>query len=360
MLHQLYKNPELLFKDNIPSGKTSWRSPSNIALVKYWGKKDIQLPMNPSISLTLNKSFTETSIEYSPAEKSFKLDFFFNDKRNEVFESKTKKFFESIVDIFPFIKQLKFTINSSNSFPHSAGIASSASGMSALAVALCDIERKHFKILNDNKEFFKKASYVSRLGSGSACRSVYGGVVIWGKSKIIENSSDYYGVEISDIVHKDFLNYQDTILLVDAGQKKVSSRAGHALMNSNVYASTRFKQAHDNINKIIEIMHAGDKEEFVKIVESEALTLHAMMMTSNPYYLLLKPNTLNIIDKIFNFRNNTKIPVCFTLDAGPNVHLLYPESDKKKVLDFIDIELKELVSNKGYILDTVGKGPEKI
>ena len=359
MPDSLYKNHNLIFKKEIPTGKTVWRSPSNIALVKYWGKKPVQIPMNPSISFTLDKSFTETVVEFEPADKDFELEFYFEDKKNHAFESKTRKFFESISDIFPFIEQLKFKIHSKNSFPHSAGIASSASGMSALALALCDIEKEYFNTI-DGDEFYKKASYIARLGSGSACRSVYGGLVVWGKTKAVANSSDLYGVPVTNVVHNDFLNYHDTILLVDSGQKKVSSRAGHALMESNIYAPARFKQANDNLARITEVLKSGDKDEFVKITESEALSLHAMMMTSNPYYLLMKPGTLSIIDKVFEFRNDTKIPVCFTLDAGPNVHLLYPGENSVDVNEFIETELSGFVSDKGMIYDNVGKGPEKV
>ncbi len=359
MSDHIFDNPNLRFKDYIPSGKTTWQSPSNIALVKYWGKKPVQIPMNPSISFTLKNSYTETTVEYKPAENGFDLQFFFEGKRNETFEDKTKKFFKNIISVFPFINQLTFTIRSKNSFPHSAGIASSASGMSALALALCDIENTHFNTLKADNDFFKKASYVARLGSGSASRSVYGGLTVWGKSEFIPGSSNLYAVAVTDYVHPDFLQYRDTILLVDSSEKKVSSRAGHALMKTNIFAKVRFEQAKQNLKRLMDIMKAGDRQAFVKQVESEALTLHAMMMTSTPYYLLIKPNTLQIINKIFEFRNDTKIPVCFTLDAGPNVHLLYGRYDEEAVNRFISLEIKPFLSKKGVIQDYVGKGPEK-
>jgi diphosphomevalonate decarboxylase len=358
MPENLYQNPGSLFKESIPRGKTTWKSPSNIALVKYWGKRDVQIPMNPSVSFTLSESATTTTVSYGPAKDEFDLKFYFNGVRNKTFEAKTKSFFLSVTDIFPFIKQLDFVIESANSFPHSAGIASSASGMSALALALCDIEKQYFGL--PDEIFFKKASYVARLGSGSACRSVYGGTVVWGETEKIEGSSNLYGIAVNEMVHPDFFKYHDTILLVDAAEKKVSSRAGHSLMNTNPFAKKRFEQAHENIGKLMDVMKAGDKEEFIKIVESEALTLHAMMMTSMPYYILMKPGTLNIIDKVFHFREETGIPVCFTLDAGPNVHLLYPDENKSEILDFIERELKLFLSDRGMIHDHVGQGPKKI
>jgi len=357
-----YKNPALRFQQgDIPTGKTAWRSPSNIALVKYWGKKPVQIPANPSVSFTLSRSCSETEAAYSPASSSkLEISFYFNGQRHVAFEEKTAKFFESVSDIFPFVNQLKFVIRSRNTFPHSAGIASSASGMSVLALVLCDMERTHFGTLQNRENFLRKASYVARLGSGSASRSVYGGLVVWGKTKEVPGTSDIYGFPVNEGIHEIFKDYRDTILLVDAGEKKVSSRAGHGLMNNNPFAKERFKQARQNLNDLLKAMAAGDTEAFIRITESEALTLHAMMMTSLPYYLLMKPNTLQVIEKIFAYRKKTGLPVSFTLDAGPNVHMLYPSALKEKVRQFIQNELISFLSQPGFIEDEVGKGPEKI
>jgi diphosphomevalonate decarboxylase len=95
-------------------------------------------------------------------------------------------------------------------------------------------------------------------------------------------------------------------------------------------------------------------------VESEALTLHAMMMSSNPYFILMKPNTLEIINRIWSFREETGLPVCFTLDAGANVHVLYPEKNKTEILEFIKNELVAYCEKEQYLCDEVGKGAEKL
>lgn len=357
----LFNNPLLKFEGEIPKGKITWRSPSNIALVKYWGKKDVQIPCNPSISFTLNKSYTETTIDYAPAKTGDKkVSFFLEGEPNETFGDKITTYLKSIEAVFPFLKQLKFKIHSSNTFPHSAGIASSASGMSALALCLCSIEQKYFGTIDHNKDFFRKASYLARLGSGSACRSLYGGLVSWGKVAGRPETSDLWGTQQIDDVHPDFLTFNDSILIVDAAQKKVSSRVGHGLMNSNPFSENRFLQAQENLQLLQHALKEGDMEEFIRITESEALTLHAMMMTSNPYYLLMRPNTLEIIERIFAYRNETGIPVCFTLDAGPNIHLLYPEKVRTEVSQFIDDELKPFLHESKLIEDRVGQGPEKL
>ena len=135
-----------------------------------------------------------------------------------------------------------------------------------------------------------------------------------------------------------------------------SSTVGHDLMHNHPFAERRFAQAHENLDQLISIFESGNLDEFIKIVESEALTLHAMMMTSMPYFILMKPNTLEIINAIWKFRNVTKIPVCFTLDAGANVHVLYPENVSGQVLQFIKNELVGYCQNGQYICDEIGNG----
>ena len=345
------------YSQNIEQGNFQWSAPSNIALVKYWGKKDNQIPANPSVSFTLNNCKTITKLAFAKKEKqdSFSFDLLFEGKPKEDFKPKIQKFLERIEIYLPFLKGYHFTIDTENTFPHSSGIASSASGMAALAMNLMRLEKALNPDMTDDY-FFQKASMLARLGSGSACRSVKGEVVVWGNHKNIEGSSDLFGVEFPYAIHENFKNYQDTILLVDKGEKQVSSTVGHDLMHDHPFAERRFAQAHENLDQLITIFENGNLDEFIKIVESEALTLHAMMMTSMPYFILMKPNTLEIINAIWKFRSDTKIPVCFTLDAGANVHVLYPNKDKEIVLQFIQSELVGYCQNGQYICDQIGSG----
>ena len=340
----------------IESASFEWSAPSNIALVKYWGKKENQIPANPSISFTLNncKTITKLEVVKKSETNSFSFDLLFEGKPKEDFKPKIQKFFERIEKYCPFLKEYHFKIDTQNTFPHSSGIASSASGMAALAMNIMSLEKAINPMITDDY-FCSKASFLARLGSGSACRSIKGEVVVWGNHAEINGSSDLFGVEFSEI-HSNFKNYQDTILLVDKGEKQVSSTVGHDLMHNHPYAERRFAQAHENLFQIKAILTSGNIEEFIKIVESEALTLHAMMMTSMPYFILMKPNTLEIINKIWKFRNETQIPVCFTLDAGANVHVLYPENVKENVLQFIQDELVGYCQNGQYICDCIGTG----
>jgi diphosphomevalonate decarboxylase len=346
--------------NTIDSASFEWSAPSNIALVKYWGKKENQIPANPSISFTLNncKTITKLDVVKKLEKNSFSFDLLFEGKPKEDFKPKIQKFFERIEKYCPFLKEYHFKIDTQNTFPHSSGIASSASGMAALAMNIMSLEKAINPTISD-EYFYSKASFLARLGSGSACRSVKGEVVVWGKHAEINGSSDLFGVEFSEI-HPNFKNYQDTILLVDKGEKQVSSTVGHDLMHNHPYAERRFAQAHENLSKIKTILSTGNVAEFIKIVESEALTLHAMMMTSMPYFILMKPNTLEIINKIWKFRNETQIPVCFTLDAGANVHVLYPENVSEKALQFIKDELVGYCQNGQYICDEIGNGANQL
>ena len=351
------------YSKTIEKGSYSWSSPSNIALVKYWGKKKDQIPENPSISFTLSNCKTITEVTYTKKEdKEFSFEVYFEGEKNEAFKPKIQTFFERIETYLPFLRDYHFKIDTSNTFPHSSGIASSASGMSAIALCLMSIEDKLSTIekSSDLKYFNQKASFLARLGSGSACRSIEGELVVWGENESIAESSDLYGVKFEGEVHSNFKNYQDTILLVDKGEKQVSSTVGHQLMYGHPFAQERFKQAHDNLATLKTILASGDLNEFVKIVESEALTLHAMMMTSMPYFILMKPNTLEVINKIWAFRAKTDSKVCFTLDAGANVHILYPESETKSVLEFIKNELVSYCQNEHYICDQIGLGANQI
>ncbi|NJX15264.1 diphosphomevalonate/mevalonate 3,5-bisphosphate decarboxylase family protein [Tamlana crocina] len=362
---------------NIESGTVTWSSPSNIALVKYWGKRKHQIPENPSISFTLSNCKTITKLGFTKRELStglemiddFSFEVFLDGKQNDAFKPKIQTFFERVEAYLPFLKAFHFKIETENTFPHSSGIASSASGMSALALCLMDVEKALMEAdgafsmteKSFSEVFFnQKASFLARLGSGSACRSLEGPLVVWGEHEAVEGSSDLFGVKYPYKVHDNFKNYQDTILLVDKGEKQVSSTVGHNLMHGHPFAQERFKQAANNISEIKTILETGDLDTFVKLVESEALTLHAMMMTSMPYFILMKPNTLEIINKIWAYRNETGSKVCFTLDAGANVHVLYPENETETVLKFIKNELVAYCQNGHYICDVAGLGAENI
>ena len=328
-------------------------SPSNIAIVKYWGKHGNQLPNNPSISFTLSRCYTETSVAFEKSDAEFKMHFLFEGKESPKFQKKIEKYLIDNQQYFGFLKGLELYVESSNSFPHSSGIASSAASMSALVLCLLKIEKL---VNNDSTPIdMRNASFLSRLASGSAARSVFPVMALWGATPSVPDSSDEYAVPLADMVHPVFKSYHDSILIVSNKEKSVSSRVGHSLMNGHPMAEKRYATARENTERLLKVLQDGDIQEFIDIAEAEALQLHEMMATSNPPYKLMEPNTLKIIDLIRSFRHNTNIHACFTLDAGPNVHLLYPDAYNTQVKEFIKENLLQYCHDNQYIDDIVQK-----
>lgn len=318
------------------------------------------MPYNPSVSMTLSNCYTETTVDYTKTNKqdSPSFSFLFEGKKNKHFEQKIKQFLEIASKEFNGLNSLHLDINSKNSFPHSAGIASSASALSSLALCICSIEKNIIGNDRSDNDFFRKASNLARLGSGSACRSAYGGWVLWGKTAEIEYSSNEYALPINHLVHENFRNYYDAILVVNSGQKMVNSSLGHKLMDTNPYRETRANTGQINAQKLIAALRSGDEKEFKNIVEYEAANLHAMFLTSKPYFILIKPETLQIINRLQQLRNETQLEFSYTLDAGPNIHVLYPGKIRNEMLALIKSELLPFCENGKWIDDKMGKGPE--
>jgi diphosphomevalonate decarboxylase len=344
------------------AGSIAWECPSNIAVIKYWGKKAHQQPLNPSVSFALRQAKTNLKVEYSAdcARKGLSLEYFFEDQPGKLFEDRFYKYLVQITPYMPFLNQSSLVIRAGNTFPHSAGIASSASSFGALALSLCSIEQKLFGTLSAEHEFVRKASFLARLGSGSACRSVYGGFSLWGRTPAFEPSSDEMAMPMNYLIHPVFRDYCDTILLIHTGEKEVSSSAGHLLMEQHPFYAGRILQANGNLEKMLVVLKNGDEYGFATLVEEEALTLHAMMMTSRPGYILLKPASLEVIGRIRQFRISTGLPVCFTLDAGANIHVLYPSGIREQVRGFIEAELLAFCDRGRIMHDNLGNGPVKI
>ena len=344
MPQQFLGNKEFLTKDI----EVFASCPSNIALIKYWGKYEGQIPANPSISFTLSNCKTETKMIFKSGEK-FSVKTFLAGKEETKFSEKIEKYFRNIEKYLPWILQGSFVIETENTFPHSSGIASSASGFGAIAKCLMEMDKAF-----SGKDFFdvKKASFLARLGSGSACRSVYDGLVVWGEVNEVEGSSDLYAVKYPDEeIHPIFRDFNDYVLLIHEGQKSVSSTVGHGLMNTNPYAERRFQEARENFVPMKEILKSGDLQAFMKLVEHEALTLHAMMMMSDPAFILMQKGTLQVINRVWEFRKETNLPLFFTLDAGANVHLLFPSEKKAEITNFIETELLQYTQNGGIVRD---------
>ena len=339
---------------NISNQIVSATCPSNIALIKYWGKYTNQIPANPSISYTLNHCNTQTSMEFL-ADEPFSVQTFLAGNEEVKFAEKIEKYFKNIEQYLPWILKGKYIIKTENTFPHSSGIASSASGFGAIASCLMSLDEIFSTDNHQPSTINQKASFLARLGSGSACRSLYNGLVVWGKTDEVEGSSDLFAVKYPDEeIHPIFKNFNDWVLLIHEGEKSVSSTVGHGLMNTNPYAERRFQEARENFVPLKEILKTGNLEKFITLVEHEALTLHAMMMMSEPAFILMKTGTLEVINKLWNFRKETGRPLFFTLDAGANVHLLFPENESAETIkNFIETELLQHTQKGGVVKDVM-------
>lgn len=336
-------------------GKISYSSPSNIAIIKYWGKEPgDQIPMNPSLSMTLDKCRSFTTVEYKVKKgQDFSVEVFFEGKRSMEIEAKLQRWFTKISYFFSWLNYTQLRIESHNNFPHSAGIASSASGMSTLAMCLSAIDGH---VRDDSTKNRQLQSNISRLGSGSASRSVMGPWVIWGKSEVYPEGSDEYAVVLPEL-HPDFNNLNDTIIVVNKTPKAISSRDGHTLMQGHPWRRGRIEQANKNFAELITALQTGDWKLFQKITENEALSLHALMLASEGGMMLWTGDTVEWMHYLRSERQRGGIPMAFTLDAGANIHLLYPDSAKEEVLRILQ---DSHVPHIEFIHDHTGNGPEKL
>lgn len=337
----------------------TWRSPSNIALIKYWGKHGIQLPRNPSLSLTLSECYTQMRLTVEPVREGGKLEVLYDGVPRPAFGSKILSLFKLVSDRYNWLTTSNIVIDSFNTFPHGAGIASSASAMSALALCIEDIDLQ-LRGSTDSIEL-NRVSETARLGSGSACRSIFPSMALWGADENINGSSDLYAIPWESQIDPFYKDYCDSILIIHDGEKSVSSTAGHELMNSLPFADIRYDVARKNLHTLIEVLKVKDRvEEFNRLCEYEAMQLHALMMSGESPYILMAPNTISAIQKIWQYRIESGNPVCFTLDAGPNVHVLYPQSHASVIREWLENELTPFCVEGRMIHDRVGAGPLKI
>jgi diphosphomevalonate decarboxylase len=332
--------------------EASATAPSNIAFIKYWGKKGHQLPANASLSMTLKACVTHTKLVMNPAGE-LRVKLFLEGLTRPDFAVKVQRYLFSLSQSLPWLRNYDFEIHTENTFPHSSGIASSASSQAALALCL----GKVFAQLQASDLDWHLVGQLARLGSGSACRSLFAGFVSWGETSLIPGSSDLYATDINAHVHESLRMLRDTVLIVSTQTKEVSSREGHAQMQQHPFYQARLTQAQTHMSQMLSALGSGDWQVVGEIMESEALTLHALMMTSHSGYILLLPGSLEIIQLVRAFRRESGVPVYFTIDAGPNIHIIYPDTFHAKVEAFVRHELfRFTVSGAGVIWDSIGIG----
>ncbi len=353
-------------------GEIIWQVPSNLALVKYWGKKGDQLPANPSLSLTLRESVTvlEAQFVFDPQRDAcdptseWTFEFSADPSNNVAFGKKTFRHLEAMANYYPFLTRTKLSLKSHNTFPHSAGIASSASASlstALLAEGLATILRcENLESAITDPMSLQRASYLARLGSGSATRSAFPIGALWGEWKNSLSSSDEWGIGVADELPY-LKTLEDMILVVDHNKKKISSRVGHELMDCHPYRQERYVRASARLHSLWLAIASGETAEdfhgMGSIIEAEALDLHALMMSSSPPVVLMCPETLAIILALWQWRAESKVPVYFTLDAGPNIHLLYPKSVASALPQFKQVLKDKNLLPQQIIKDGAGQGP---
>ena len=288
----------------------------NIAFIKYWGDKDSQLriPANSSISMNLDNLITRTSVSFDPALKAdeLRLD---GETVSGLPHERVSKFLDHV-------RKMSGTsdfarVESENNFPTGSGIASSASAFAALSLAASTAAGLQLEE--------KELSRLARRGSGSACRSVPGGFVEW---QVGENDASSYAFSIASPDHWDL---NDCIAIVSHEHKDTGSSQGHLLADSSLLQSVRVGDTSRRLDICRQAILARDFDAFAEMVELDSNLMHAVMMTSQPRLIYWQPATLAVMQTVVEWRRKG-IPVCYTIDAGPNVHVLTPGEFSSRVI----------------------------
>lgn len=292
-------------------------APANIALVKYWGKRneELNLPVTSSLSVSLGPLGTETSICLSTTPRD---EIFLNGQPVPA-RSKFARNLVSFLNLFRPSPTVFFKVDTRNTVPTAAGMASSASGFAALAMALDDLFGWQLP-----KE---RLSILARLGSGSACRSVYQGFVEW-EAGADEDGMDSYAVPVEGR----WPELRIGVVTISEDQKAISSREAmkRTRRTSSLYDSWPIKVVHD-LALIKEAIESRNFELLGQTAESNALAMHATALAAWPPVLFWHPQTIAVFQDIWALRENG-LPLYFTIDAGPNVKLLYTAEHEKDVL----------------------------
>lgn len=319
----------------IIDGSVTARAGVNIALVKYWGKapgrgpQDLNLPAVPSLSLTLEEPWTETTVRFDPEaeEDSFVLD---GEQLGEASLAQARPVLERVRELASV--RAPFAVESVNRVPTAAGLASSASGMAALAVAALRCAGLEGDL--------GLASRVARLGSGSAARSVFGGWVAW------------EGREARQVAPPEQLDVIFVVAILDAGPKPLSSRAAMLrTASTSPYYAGWVEQARHGFDEALDALDRKDLGRLIAAMEASTLRMHACAMAARPAILYWQPGSVSVIRAVERLRE--KGLVCgWTMDAGPNVKVLCARHDASTVV----AELKRIDDIRSILLSGPGGG----
>lgn len=278
----------------------------NLAFIKYWGNRDhaLRIPVNGSISMNLAGLHTRTTVAFDAAlaQDVVVLD-------NAAGSPQASRRVVEHLDRARALANIntRAHVDSQNNFPSGTGIASSASGFAALTLAACAAAGLQLSE--------RELSILARQGSGSASRSIPPGFVEWQAGT---NNGDSFAFSIAP---PDHWALTDCIAIASREHKKVGSTGGHALAHTSPLQEARVADTPRRLRLCREALLQRDFEKFAEVVEEDSAMMHAIMMTAQPplYYWL--PPTLAIMQAVREWRAGG-LPACFTIDAGPNVHVI--------------------------------------
>lgn len=294
-------------------------APANIALCKYWGKRDVELnlPVTSSLSMSLGTLGSETRLSLCPSEGADQV--VLNGRLlagDDPFVSRVRTF----LDLFRGEGDCLYRLETVNAIPTAAGFASSASGFASLVLAL---DRLHGWQLTA-----RDLSILARLGSGSACRSMWDGLVEW-HAGTAPDGMDSYG----EPIESDWSDLRIGLLVVEAGKKPIGSRAA---MQRTVETSLLYKAWPDKVAldlcELRAAIAAKDFERLGRAAESNALAMHATMMAAWPPVVYWLPESLETMRRVWQARADG-VCVYLTMDAGPNIKLLFTAGDQTAVVE---------------------------
>jgi diphosphomevalonate decarboxylase len=291
----------------------------NIAFIKYWGNRDneLRIPANSSLSMNLAGLETKTQVTFSASLQSDRLTI-----NNQTAPVEGMGRVRQVLDLVRKMSGLNCyaSVESHNNFPTGAGIASSASAFAALSLAVTAAAGLQL----DEREL----SRLARRGSGSACRSVPTGYVEWQAGHDHESS---YAFSVAPPEHWKLV---DCIAIVSETHKPVTSSEGHKLAFTSKLQEARVDDTPERLQRCRSAIIERDFEKLAEVVELDCNLMHAVMMTSSPPLLYWQPATIEIIHSVESWRKSG-IPVCYTIDAGPNVHVICPESSNRQVMEML-------------------------
>lgn len=303
----------------MPNRKATACASSNIAFIKYWGNHDarLRIPLNDSLSMTLAALVTTTTVQF---EEGLEQDIVTLDEK-ELEGPARARVSEHLDRIRAQAKvQDKARVVSRNNFPAGTGLASSASGFAALTLAATCAAG-----LNLSE---RALSVLSRLGSGSAARSIPGGFVEWlAATSTTATSEQSYA---RTFMPADAWDLRDVIAVVTHVPKKIGSTEGHHLALTSPFMSERLSRLPARFHRVKRAILAHDLKALGPDIENEAIELQMIAMTSRPPIFYWSPEMVRVIEAARSWREQG-LPVYFTLDAGPNVHLVCEAKDAETV-----------------------------